>query len=316
VKRDTNPDTTFTRWVLDEDVAYKTYELITAPEYRAYQRSHPGFYNICIHKGLSTTAPDNETSAPSGFPSDIPKAARDWPMLNFLIYHSCIRPGFWVRNALLDVQSGNMRAGGDGGPPVPDILWTTRFLVTSAPYRNVYSELGTTFASSVITFPTVCAHILGQALRFFGEDRIVFGSDSVWYGAPQWQIEALWRFQIPEALRRKYNYPELTEQAKRKIFGLNNARLYGIKNVDGRLTDESCGDDNHGRDDDHDNSHRGVYHPVPANYEALIPAALKRVMEFPGFPKLTDNLSKIRNRYLASGARPDHTRYGWVRSRS
>jgi hypothetical protein len=47
-------------------------------------------------------------------------AAAKWPQLNFLIYHSCIRPGFWVRNALLDVQSGNTRMG------VPDILWTTR----------------------------------------------------------------------------------------------------------------------------------------------------------------------------------------------
>jgi uncharacterized protein len=320
VKRDTNPDTLFTRWVLDEQVAYDTYALITSPQYYAYKQSHPGFYNICIHKGLSTNAPDDASSEPSGFPTDIPPAARDWPMLNFLIYHSCIRPGFWVRNALLDVQSGRTRSG-LSGPPVPDILWTTRFLIDSSPYPNVYSELGTTFASSVITFPTVCAHILGQGLRFFGENRIVFGSDSVWYGSPQWQIEALWRFQIPEALRRQYAYPELTERAKRKIFGLNNARLYGITNVDGRLTNESCGDDDHGHDDDHDHSHRGAYHPVPANFESLIPASLKRVMEFPGangtkpFPKLTDNLSKLRQRYLAAGARPDNIRYGWIRSR-
>jgi hypothetical protein len=235
----------------------------------------------------------------------------DFPMLNFLIYHSCIRPGFWVRNALLDVQSGRTRLGGDGGPAVPDILWTTRFFVSSAPFKNVYSELGTTFASSVITFPTVCAHILGQGLRFFGEDRIVFGSDSVWYGSPQWQIEALWRFQIPDALREKYAYPALTERAKRKIFGLNNARLYGIKNVDGRLTDEE-----HCDDDRDDARARSAYHPVPVNFEALIPASLKRVMEFPGFPLLTDNLSKMRERYLASGARPDNLRHGWVRSRS
>src|SRR5262249_21919068 len=216
----------------------------------------------------------------------------------------------WVRSG------GRGWEGWGGGPPVPDILWTTRFLVTSAPFRNVYSELGTTFASSVITFPTVCAHILGQGLRFFGENRIVFGSDSVWYGSPQCEIEALWRFQIPEALRRQYAYPELTERAKRKIFGLNNARLYGIKNVDGRLTNESCGDDDHGHDDDHDNGHRGAYHPVPANFEALIPTSLKRVMEFPGFPLPTDNLSKMRNRYLAAGAQPDNIRYGWIRSRT
>lgn len=313
-----DPDSLMTRWVLDDEkVAYPMYNVITAPEYRHYLKTHPGFYNICIHKGLSTNAPDDPSSEPSGYPTDIPKAAYDWPMLNFLIYHSCIRPGFWVRNALLDVQSGRTRAGRDGGPPVPDILWTTRFLVDSTHYvdkagidhrlKNVYAELGTTFASSVITFPTVCAHILGQALRFFGEDHIVFGSDSVWYGAPQWQIEALWRFKIPQALRQKYGYPELTERAKRKIFGLNNARLYGIKNVNGTLTDESssCGDDDH----DH-----GAYHPVPVNYEALIPIALKRTMEFPGFA-LNDNLTKMRKRYLAAGARPSNLRYGWIRSR-
>jgi hypothetical protein len=296
-KLDSDPNSLMTRWVLDDEkVAYPMYEVITAPEYRGYLKTHPGFYNICIHKGLSTTAPDDPSSEPLGYPTDIPKAARDWPTLNFLIYHSCIRPGFWVRNALLDVQSGNTRQG------VPDILWTTRFLVDSAPYPNVYAELGTTFASSVITFPTVCAHILGQALKFFGEDRIVFGSDSVWYGSPQWQIEALWRFQIPEALRQQYGYPQLTERAKRKILGLNNARLYKIRNTSGRLVNDSeCGDEG-----------RGGYHPVPVNFEALIPIALKRTMEFPGFA-LNDHLSKLRKEYLAMGGRPNNTRYGWLR---
>ncbi|HEY7724823.1 MAG TPA: amidohydrolase family protein [Anaeromyxobacteraceae bacterium] len=295
-KLDTDPNSLMTRWVLDDEaVAYPMYEVITAPEYRHYLKTHPGFYNICIHKGLSTNAADNPSL---GFPTDIPKAARDWPMLNFVIYHSCIRPGFWVRNALLDVQSGNTRSG------VPDILWTTRFLVDAAPYPNVYAELGTTFASSVITFPTVCAHILGQALKFFGEDRIVFGSDAVWYGGPQWQIEALWRFEIPEAMREAYGYPKLTHAAKRKILGLNSARLYGIKNRSGRLVNDSeCGDEG-----------RGGYHPVPVNYEAHIPIALKRTMEFPGFA-LDDGLSKLRREYLAVGGRPTHTRYGWLRRR-
>jgi hypothetical protein len=302
-----DPNAPMTRWVLDDQMADAVFSVITAPEYRSYATTHPGFYNICIHKGLSTTAPDNPSSEPLGYPTDIPRAAVKWPQLNFLIYHSCIRPGFWVRNALLDVQSGNVRAGA-GGPPVPDILWTTRFYVESAPYKNVYSELGTTFASSVITFPTVCAHILGQGLRFFGEDRIVFGSDGVWYGSPQWQIEAMWRFQIPEALRRKYAYPELTETAKRKILGLNNARLYGIKHVNGTLTNENAG----GCDGNEEN---GAYHPVPVNYESLIPISLKKMMEFDKFA-LNDKLSKLRQEYLASDGRPSNLRHGWVRART
>ncbi len=320
-KLDFDPESLMRRWRLDDrEVAYPMYEVITDPRYAEYARTHPGFYNLCIHKGLSTDAPEDPSL---GYPSDIPPAARDWPQLNFLIYHSCIRPGFWVLNALLDVQSGRTLGPGlegwDGGPPVPDILWTSRFLITSSRFaniNNVYSELGTTFASSVITFPTVCAHILGMGLRFFGEDRIVFGSDSVWYGAPQWQIEALWRFQIPERLRRQYNYPELTERAKRKIFGLNNARLYGIRNVNGRLTPAPrCGDEQ-------ERDRCGDYHPVPINYESLIPQMLKDVLEFPispvtgnGLTKLGDNLTKLRDRYQAAGARPDNIRYGWIRRR-
>ena len=63
---------------------------------------------------------------------------------------------------------------------------------------------------------------------FLGEDRVVFGSDAVWYGSPQWQIEALWRFEIPEDLRQIYGYPKLTKADKAKIFGLNAARLYNV----------------------------------------------------------------------------------------
>jgi hypothetical protein len=50
----------------------------------------------------------------------------------------------------------------------------------------------------------------------------------MWYGSPQWQIEAFWRLQIPEAFRERYGYPEITPEMKRKVLGLNSARLYGL----------------------------------------------------------------------------------------
>jgi hypothetical protein len=311
-KLDANPDSLMARWRLDDPkVADPMFKVIMdgTSGSNAYRlREHPGLRNICIHKGLSTSADVTaDASIPLGRPVDIPIAAARWKDLNFLIYHSCIRPGFWMLNALSDVKSGRLRNG------VPDIIWTTQFLQESANLPNVYSELGTTFASSIITFPSVCAHILGQGLKYFGENRIVFGSDSVWYGSPQWQIEALWRFQIPEQFpasggggtRKQFGYPQLTETAKRKILGLNNARLYGIKNVDGRLTNapEAC-------EQEADSEHG--YHPVPVNYEALIPVALKKAMEYPQFT-LEDNLSRIRRNYLAQGGLPSNKRYGWVR---
>ena len=317
-----DPLSGMTRWRLDDEVsAYPMYAVLMEPQYRQYARTHPGFYNICIHKGLSTAASLTDTSSvPLGLPDDIPKAARDWPDLNFLIYHSCIKSGFWMGStagittgtppqqvppgAWEDLLSGNLLNG------VPNIHWTTQFLQTSAPYRNVFAEIGTTFASCVVTFPTLAQHLLGQMLKYFGEDRIVFGSDAVWYGSPQWQIEAMWRLQIPDSMRARYGYPQLTETAKRKILGLNNARLYGIRNVNGRLTNapEGCaeGDD---RKDEH--GHDG-YHPVPLNYEALIPISLKRTLEFAGFA-MDDKLSRMRKEYMAMGGLPSNTRYGWIR---
>jgi len=245
-------------------------------------KTRPGFFNICVHKGLSPEpAPDPKL----GHPSDVPKAAKDWPQLNFVIYHSCIQPRFFYSEAMQAIRSGRLRNG------VPDINWTTAFAQLAAPYSNVYAEIGTTFASTVITFPTVCAHILGQLLKYFGADRVVFGSDSIWYGSPQWQIEALWRFQIPEEMRKRWGYPELTEAAKRKILGLNSARLYGLSGADAVPG--------------------GSYRPVPKTFESLIPDSLKKLMEFPGFA--ADNISRTRKEYLARGAAPSHMRYGWVR---
>ena len=83
-------------------------------------------------------------------------------------------------------------------------------------------------ASMITIFPTVFAHLIGQQLYYMGSDHIVFGSDSLWYGGPQWQIEALWRFQIPEQIQEKWDYPAITERDKRNILGLNSARLYGL----------------------------------------------------------------------------------------
>jgi hypothetical protein len=61
-------------------------------------------------------------------------------------------------------------------------------------------ELGSTFGQLVITEPIICAHLLGQTLTAFGEDHVIWGTYSIWYGTPQWRIEAFRRFQVPEEL--------------------------------------------------------------------------------------------------------------------
>jgi hypothetical protein len=280
-KVDDDPNSLMRQWRHDdEEVAYPTFELIQK-NYEKIKDRRPGFKNICVHKGLAPGPPDPMR----GHPGDLPKAAKDWPNLNFISYHSCIQPSFFLADTLADIKAEQLRGG------VPNIAWTTEYAQLVKDLPNCYAEIGTTWASSVVTFPTVAAHIMGQLLKFMGEDRIVFGSDSVWYGSPQWQIEALWRFQIPEALRKKYGYPALTESAKRKILGLTSAKLYGIRALD-----------------------TGVYKPVPKDYESRMKPELKTLLEFGELKG--DNMSKMKETYAALAIEPDHTRYGWMRMRA
>jgi uncharacterized protein len=270
-KVDHDPNSLMRPWRHDDEaVAYPTFELIEK-NFQKLKGSKAGFNNICVHKGLAPGPPDPER----GHPRDMPKAAKDWPNLNFITYHACIQPAFFMYDSLQEVKAGKLRQG------VPDISWTTEYATLVAPFKNCYA---------VVTFPTVTAHIMGQLMKFLGPDRIVFGSDSVWYGSPQWQIDALWRFQIPEEMRKKYGYPEITEEAKRKILGLNSAKLYGIKQVSSK-----------------------TYKSVPKDYEKRMTPALKKIMELPGFT--ADNMSKFKEKYRAAGAEPSHTRYGWIRAK-
>jgi hypothetical protein len=154
-KLDDNPESELKQWRLDDEaIAYPTYELIR--KNRRELERHPGFFNICVHKGLAPAAPDTPEQ---GSPTDLPKVSRDWPEFNFVIYHACFGPRFFDAEALQAIRAGKLRNG------VPDLRWLTEFAQVSAPLKNVYAEIGTTFASCVITFPTVCAHMLGQLMN-------------------------------------------------------------------------------------------------------------------------------------------------------
>jgi predicted TIM-barrel fold metal-dependent hydrolase len=248
---------------------------------------------IAVHKGLARGAPP---LAHNGYPSDLPKALSDWPNLNFLTYHSCIQDTFFDDQALAEIRATEAGARPLMGG-VPNIDWTTPYAIWTGHFKNSFAEIGTTFASSVVTFPTVTAHILGQLLKFKGPKQIVFGSDSLWYGSPQWQIEALWRFQIPERIREKWGYPVLDEDAKRDILGRNSAKLYGLEPRSG-----------------------APYKDIPSNFEHRISDSLKRTLEMPPYDNTlnltaeNDNFARYRERYFAMGPAPSTTRYGWIRN--
>lgn len=80
-----------------------------------------------------------------------------------------------------------------------------------------------------MSHPRLCAVMMGTLIRGLGADHVCWGSDAIWTGAPQWQIEALRRLEIPEDLQKKYGFQPLGPAdgpVKTAILGENNARLY------------------------------------------------------------------------------------------
>jgi hypothetical protein len=71
-------------------------------------------------------------------------------------------------------------------------------------------------------------------LKHVGEDNVVWGTDCLFYGSPQPQIQALRAFRISEELQERHGYPALPRRVKAKILGLNAARLYRIPPVSPR----------------------------------------------------------------------------------
>lgn len=76
--------------------------------------------------------------------------------------------------------------------------------------------------------PEQAAHVLGKLFKHVGENNVLWGTDSIWYGSPQDQIQAFRAFQIAEALRERHGYPEITPALRAKVFGLNAAVPYRV----------------------------------------------------------------------------------------
>ncbi|HWE35197.1 MAG TPA: amidohydrolase family protein [Isosphaeraceae bacterium] len=199
-------------WRLDDEkVAYPFWERSRAL----------GVKNLCVHKGLPLGAFNEEACRPL----DLEKAAKDWPDLNFIVYHSGYRGAGWLGQGtgtkVVDPKADDPR----------EIAWISdilRILRRNPNLKNIYFELGSTFHILSAAAPRTCMHMLGQMLQVAGPDRILWGTDSIWNGSPQGQIERLRRLKIAEDLMEKYQYSPLTDDVKARVFGLNAARLFGI----------------------------------------------------------------------------------------
>ena len=99
------------------------------------------------------------------------------------------------------------------------------------PGSNVYAELGSTWRF-LMRDPEQAAHALGKVIRYCGENNVLWGTDSIWYGSPQDQIQAFRTFQIAPRLREQHGYAEITPGLRAKIFGLNGAKVYNLSAAD------------------------------------------------------------------------------------
>jgi uncharacterized protein len=168
---------------------------------------------ICIHKGIVFPGWDVAAS----HPADVALVAKAYPDTNFIVYHSAIE---------IDPKPETE------GPYNPSNQVGTDRLVRALldndlAGKNLYAELGSVWFQ-VMNNPTMAEHVIGKLLKYFGPDHVLWGSESVWFGSPQPQIEAFRAFQISEEFQERYGYPALTREIKAKIFGLSAAKIYGI----------------------------------------------------------------------------------------
>jgi predicted TIM-barrel fold metal-dependent hydrolase len=171
-----------------------------------------GVRNIAIHKGLAFGPKSYEHSTCV----DIGRVARRYPDVNFLIYHS----GF-----VANQPEGPYDPGRKEGI---DSLVTSLVENGVKPGSNVYGELGSTWRLAMRD-PTTAAHVIGKLVKYCGEDNVLWGTDSIWYGSPQDQIQAFRTFQIAPELRDKHGYAEITPKLRAKIFGLNALKIYPVE---------------------------------------------------------------------------------------
>ena len=151
-----------------------------------------GIKNIHVHKGPTIWPLDKDAFDVS----DIDHVATDYQELNFIVEHV-------------------------GLPRIEDFC----FMATQEP--NVYAGLAVVVGGLMHARPRFFAKVMGELLFWVGEDKMLFGSDyAIW--EPKWQVEGLVDWDYP-AGDEFSDYPRWTTAAKKKVLGLNAAKLYGVE---------------------------------------------------------------------------------------
>jgi hypothetical protein len=212
----THKNTSHFPWLIDD-------EKMMYPAYERFVKA--GIKNVCVHKGLFP--PADEVKYPNltryAKVDDVGKAAKDWPQLNFIVYHS-----------------GYRHVGGDPAVAMAEfdttghISWVSDLVDIPQKYgvTNVYGDLGQLFAWSTVAQPRLAAAMMATLVQGLGADHVVWGTDAVWTGSPQWQIEGLRRLEVPEDMQKKYGFRPLGPAdgpIKNAIFSENSVKLYNFE---------------------------------------------------------------------------------------
>src|SRR5437899_977295 len=163
---------------------------------------------------------DTKVALLSGAPSDVPQ---DW---------------FLTNETKADARARLNRVAGGGKAEdawtqfekTGRIEWVTDLAEVPSKFgvSNVYADVGQLFAQTTIADPRVSAAMMGMLVRGLGADHVVWGTDAIWTGSPQWQIEALRRLEIPEDMQKQHGFKPLGPAdgpVKSTILGETNARL-------------------------------------------------------------------------------------------
>ena len=176
------------------------------------QHAHDlGVKIFVAHKGLPLVNFDPSFN----HPEDMVAISRQFPDMNFVIYHAAWDPshieGPYDPTATIGIDS--LLAALDRHQVPPN--------------DNVWVDLATVWRQ-LLTQPDQAAHAVGKLLSRVGQNRVMWGTDAIWYGSPQPQIMAMRAFQITAEFQDTFGYPALTDDVKADVFGLNAASLFGI----------------------------------------------------------------------------------------
>jgi len=178
-----------------------------------------GIKTFSVHKGYSA---QSRTLGHLANPKDVEKAALENPDLTFIIYHSAL---------MMSPYEPNFDTLAEWNAETGDFLWHNVLMdikKRNPKLNNVNVEIGSAFGTLVLEHPEMAMHLMGKNIKYYGADHVIWGTDCLWWGSPQWVIDAFKRFQISDEMCEKHGYAKITKEDKAKIFGLNAAKIYGV----------------------------------------------------------------------------------------